>query len=106
MIRRFRHRGLEALFRTGSTKGLDAGLTGKLRRMLARLNDSPCASGVLDHVAFLGVLEPLGIGFSCAVAGGSETMAARLAISGEQAHSRLLALPHFNNISLPLSNHR
>jgi plasmid maintenance system killer protein len=36
---RFRHKGLEALFRTGSAKGLDAQLAGKLRRMLARLND-------------------------------------------------------------------
>ena len=41
MIRRFRHKGLEALFRTGSTKGLDAQLARKLRRMLARLNDGP-----------------------------------------------------------------
>jgi toxin HigB-1 len=41
MIRHFRHKGLEALFRTGSTKGLDAQLADKLRRMLARLNDGP-----------------------------------------------------------------
>ena len=41
MIRRFRHKGLEALFRTGGTKGLDAQLVGKLGRMLARLNDGP-----------------------------------------------------------------
>ena len=41
MILRFRHKGLEALFRTGSTKGVDAQLESKLRRMLARLNDGP-----------------------------------------------------------------
>ena len=41
MIRRFRHKGLEALFRTGSAKALDAQLAGKLRRMLARLKDGP-----------------------------------------------------------------
>jgi toxin HigB-1 len=41
VIRRFRHKGLEALFRTGGTKGLDAQLAEKLRRMLARLNDGP-----------------------------------------------------------------
>lgn len=41
MIRRFRHKGLEALFRTGSVKGIDAQLAAKLRRMLARLNDGP-----------------------------------------------------------------
>ena len=41
MIKRFRHKGLEALFRTGSTKGLDAQLAAKLRRMLVRLNDGP-----------------------------------------------------------------
>ena len=41
MIRRFRHKGLEALFRTGSAKGLDAQFAGKLHRMLARLNDGP-----------------------------------------------------------------
>jgi toxin HigB-1 len=46
MIRRFRHKGLEALFRTGSTKGLDADLAGKLRRMLARLNDGPLPDAV------------------------------------------------------------
>ena len=37
MIRRFRHKGLEALFQTGSAKSLDA----QLRWMLARLNDGP-----------------------------------------------------------------
>jgi proteic killer suppression protein len=41
VIRRFRHKGLEALFRTGSAKGIDAQLAAKLRRMLARLSDGP-----------------------------------------------------------------
>lgn len=41
MIKRFRHKGLEILFTTGSTKGVDTALAGKLRRILARLNDGP-----------------------------------------------------------------
>jgi proteic killer suppression protein len=41
MIKRFRHRGLEALFRTGSTKGVNPQLAPKLRRALSRLNDGP-----------------------------------------------------------------
>jgi len=41
MIKRFRHKGLETLFQTGSTKGVDARLAEKLRRMLLRLNDGP-----------------------------------------------------------------
>jgi len=41
VIRRFRHKGLEGLFRAGSAKGIDAQLAAKLRRMLARLNDGP-----------------------------------------------------------------
>jgi proteic killer suppression protein len=41
MIKRFRHKGLEALFRTGSTKGVGAHLAAKLRRALLRLNDGP-----------------------------------------------------------------
>lgn len=41
MIRRFNHKGLEALFLSGGAKGLDAQLAIKLRRMLARLNDGP-----------------------------------------------------------------
>ncbi len=35
MLKRFRHKGLETLFLTGSAKGVDAGLAPKLRRMLA-----------------------------------------------------------------------
>jgi toxin HigB-1 len=41
VIKRFRHKGLETLFTTGSSKGVDAQLAPKLRRMLARLNDGP-----------------------------------------------------------------
>lgn len=41
MIRRFRHKGLEGLFLTGSTKGIDAQQADKLRRMLQRLQDGP-----------------------------------------------------------------
>ena len=41
VIKRFRHKGLETLFKTGSSKGLDPALADKLRRMLARLNDGP-----------------------------------------------------------------
>ena len=41
MNKRFRHKGLEALFRTGSTKGVNLQLAPKLRRILLRLNDGP-----------------------------------------------------------------
>ena len=41
MIKRFRHKGLEALFRTGSTKGVDPQLAPKLRRILSLLKDGP-----------------------------------------------------------------
>jgi proteic killer suppression protein len=41
VIKRFRHKALETLFSTGSTKGVDAALADKLRRILARLNDGP-----------------------------------------------------------------
>ena len=41
MVKRFRHKGLETLFRTGSTKGVDPRLAPKLRHVLARLNDGP-----------------------------------------------------------------
>ena len=39
MIRRFRHKGLEALFRTGTARGLDARLVPKLQRMLTLLEN-------------------------------------------------------------------
>ena len=41
MIKRFRHKGLEALFRTGSARGVNPQLAPKLRRILLRLNDGP-----------------------------------------------------------------
>ena len=41
MIKRFRHKGLESLFRTGSTKGVDPQLARKLRHILLRLKDGP-----------------------------------------------------------------
>ena len=41
MIKRFRHKGSEALFRTGDGRGSDAQLAEKLRRILLRLNDGP-----------------------------------------------------------------
>ena len=41
MIKRFRHKGLETLFQTGSVRGVDAHLAPKLRRILLRLNDGP-----------------------------------------------------------------
>ena len=41
MIKQFRHKGLKALFSTGSTKGVDAAFTDKLRRMLSLLHSGP-----------------------------------------------------------------
>ncbi len=38
MIRRFRHKGLERLFTTGDTSGVDPRLAAKLRRMLILLD--------------------------------------------------------------------
>jgi len=40
MIKSFRHKGLERLFKTGNAKGLNAQFVEKLRRMLKVLNDS------------------------------------------------------------------
>jgi toxin HigB-1 len=37
VIKRFRHKGLESLFLTGSTKGIDAQLAAKLRYRLHQL---------------------------------------------------------------------
>ena len=56
VIKRFRHKGLEALFSTGSTKGVDAALVPKLRRMLGRLNDGPLPKA-MDLPGY--VLHPL-----------------------------------------------
>jgi proteic killer suppression protein len=47
VIKRFRHKGLETLFSTGSTKGVDPQLAPKLRRMLARLNDGPLPEAMM-----------------------------------------------------------
>jgi proteic killer suppression protein len=41
VIKRFRHKGLEKLFLTGSAKGIDARLAPKLRRMLSLLSSGP-----------------------------------------------------------------
>ena len=41
VIKRFSHKGLEALFSTGSTKGVDAAFADKLRRMLSLLHSGP-----------------------------------------------------------------
>jgi proteic killer suppression protein len=41
VIKRFRHKGLDALFSTGSTKGVDPNLAPKLRRMLSLLHGGP-----------------------------------------------------------------
>jgi proteic killer suppression protein len=56
MIKRFRHKGLEALFRTGSTKGVSAHLASKLQRALLRLKDGPLP-GAMDLPGFR--LHPL-----------------------------------------------
>jgi toxin HigB-1 len=56
MIKGFRHKGLEALFRTGNTKGINADLAPKLQRRLLRLNDGPLP-GAMDLPGFR--LHPL-----------------------------------------------
>ncbi|MBM5810563.1 MAG: Killer protein [Gammaproteobacteria bacterium] len=38
MIRRFRHKGLERLYRLGSAKGVQAAVADKIARILARLD--------------------------------------------------------------------
>jgi toxin HigB-1 len=40
MIKSFRHKGLERLFKQGNAKGVNAQFVPKLRRMLKVLNDS------------------------------------------------------------------
>lgn len=44
MIRSFRHKGIELLFRTGSTAGIQAKHAKRLRLQLARLNASSTAN--------------------------------------------------------------
>ena len=56
MIVGFRHKGLELLFRTGSTRGVQAAHAPKLARILAAL-DAATGSNELDLPAFR--LHPL-----------------------------------------------
>lgn len=51
MIQRFRHKGLERLFATGDTSGVNAQQAAKLRRMLTLLNSSadPSAMNLPGH---------------------------------------------------------
>ena len=46
MIRRFRHKGLERLFRDGDTSGVNAQHADKLRRLLTQLNVSTSPAGM------------------------------------------------------------
>jgi toxin HigB-1 len=41
VIKRFRHKGLEEFFRTGSARGIDVKHAAKLRRILTLLNEGP-----------------------------------------------------------------
>jgi proteic killer suppression protein len=43
MIRSFKHKGLEAFFRTGSKAGIQPGHAPKLNRLLRKLNAAPVA---------------------------------------------------------------
>lgn len=56
MIVSFRHKGLEALYRTGSTRGIQAAHAGKLSRILAAL-DAAAAPSDLTHPGYK--LHPL-----------------------------------------------
>jgi proteic killer suppression protein len=42
MIRKFKHKGLKGLFESGSTKGVDAQLAERLRRIMALLETAEC----------------------------------------------------------------
>jgi proteic killer suppression protein len=46
VIKRFRHKGLETLFKTGSAKGVDARLADKRRRMLSLPHSGPLPEAV------------------------------------------------------------
>ena len=46
MIRRFRHKGLERLFREGDTSGVNPQLAAKLRRMLVLLDRGTSAAAL------------------------------------------------------------
>ena len=56
MIRSFRHKGIEAFFRTGKTSGIQAKHAARLRLQLAQLN---AASGPRDMAAPGWKLHPL-----------------------------------------------
>ena len=56
MIIGFRHKGLEALYRTGSARGVQAAHAAKLRRILAAL-DAATAAAELQHPGYK--LHPL-----------------------------------------------
>ena len=47
MIKKFTHKGLQGLFETGSTKGVNAQLADKPRRMLLRLHDGPLSDAMM-----------------------------------------------------------
>jgi toxin HigB-1 len=47
VIKRFRHKGQETLFLTGSAKGIDPALAPKLKRMLSHLNDGPLPKAMM-----------------------------------------------------------
>jgi proteic killer suppression protein len=46
MIRRFRHKGLERLFQSGDTSGINPQHAARLRRMLTTLNASRAPAGM------------------------------------------------------------
>jgi proteic killer suppression protein len=56
MIISFRHKGLEALYRTGSTRGVQAAHAAKLTRILAAL-DAAASPADLNHPGYK--LHPL-----------------------------------------------
>jgi proteic killer suppression protein len=56
MIVRFRHKGLEALYRSGSARGVQAAQAPKLARILAAL-DAAATPNELDHPGYK--LHPL-----------------------------------------------
>ena len=56
MIIRFRHKGLEAFYRTGTTRGIQTAHAGKLARVLAAL-DATSSPEELNHPGYR--LHPL-----------------------------------------------
>ena len=62
MIKRFRHKGLEALFRDGKARGLDARFVPKLRRMLTLLEDGELPEAMNQPGFRLHQLKGAGIG--------------------------------------------